>query len=205
MANTAHKRDPIQREKDLPRIADLYCRGKTQAEIAEILGLSRQQIGYDLRDIQNRWEQAAVAKIDKRKARERGRLEHLLSVAWQAWERSCQDAEGTHVKTVKGRAAANGTLLPDLTTLEKTTKGQAGDPRFLERVHACITKLCELEGLDAPKKTAFTTPDGEDEWKPTSEEQNAILSAINARFNLANSTSHGGNNGHVESDRPPLV
>lgn len=154
MADTAHKRDSFQRERDLPRIAELYCKGKTQAEIAEALGLSRQQIGYDLRDIQNRWERIAAKELGRRKGRELARIDHLERVAWEAWARSCQDAKGTHVKTVR---RGDG---QDITTLEKTTKGQCGDPRFLERVAWCIAQRLEIMGAYAPKKVAPTTSEG---------------------------------------------
>ena len=153
----ANKRTEIQREKDLVRIADLYCRGVYQADIAAQLGVTRHQVGYDLNDLRGRWLAASVEKIDQRKADELARLDNLERIAWAAWERSCLDAEINHVKTVRGKTNDDGAKLPPIETLEKTTKGQVGDPRFLERVGWCINKRCELLGLDAPKKLDHTS------------------------------------------------
>ena len=52
MAQT--KRTPIQRERDLLEISSLYLRGITQAEIASQLGVSQQQVSYDLKILQRR-------------------------------------------------------------------------------------------------------------------------------------------------------
>jgi hypothetical protein len=47
-------------------------------------------------------------------------------------------------------------------------EGQAGDPRFLERVQECVKQRCAILGLQAPEKFAPTTPDGQQPYQPTS-------------------------------------
>src|SRR5437763_248565 len=154
------KRTPAERERDLERLAVLYCRGMSQLAMAEKLGVSRQQIGYDLRTLNQRWQESALAHLDAKKARELARLDHLEAVAWDAWERSCQDAETISSSMVKGRIGKEGVALPDLQKVAKITKHQIGDPRFLEQVYKCIDKRCEVLGLNAPKKIAPTNPEG---------------------------------------------
>ena len=145
----AKKRTPLERERDLERAAALHCSGRSQRAIAEALHVSQQQICYDLRLLQKRWQESARALLDEHKARQLARIDHLERVAWEAWERSCQDAETTSAKRVQGRTTKEGEPLPDLCTSARVTKGQAGDPRFLERVAWCIEQRSKIIGLYA--------------------------------------------------------
>jgi hypothetical protein len=146
------KRTEAQREKDLAEIARLYLRGVTQAAIGAQLGLSRQQIGYDLQDLYARWREDASRDIDERKSAELQKLDRLEAVAWEGWERSCLDAETTHASRTKGRTGKAGEPLPDLEKATKTLKGQAGNPRFLEVIKGLIERRCRILGIDAPEK-----------------------------------------------------
>jgi hypothetical protein len=171
----AQKRTSFQRERDLERVADLHCRGLSQRAIAEQLQVSQPQIAYDMKRLQQRWQASALAKLERYKAEQLARIEHLEAEAWKAWDRSCQDGETASTSLVQGRTTKDGVSLPDLRTSGKVTKGQAGDPRFLERVGACIQERCRLFGLYALAKLAPTTPDGEQEYpKKLSDEEAAI-------------------------------
>ena len=79
------KRTPMQRERDLHVVADLYCQGWTQSRIADKMGVTRPQIGYDLRIIQKRWQKSALSRFDERKAAELAKIDHLEKVAFEAW------------------------------------------------------------------------------------------------------------------------
>jgi hypothetical protein len=114
--------------------------------------------------LQKRWQESARALLDEHKARQLARIDHLERVAWEAWERSCEDAETTSAKRVQGRTTKEGEPLPDLCTSARVTKGQAGDPRHLERVAWCIEQRCKVLGLHAPTKLAPTNLGGEEEY-----------------------------------------
>src|SRR5262245_35212557 len=104
----APKRTKTQRERDLPVIADLYCRGLPQVVIAQRVGISRQQVGYDLADLRERWQAAAAEQISAWVARELAKIDHVERIAWEAWDKSCLDAETSHAKTIRGRVISNG-------------------------------------------------------------------------------------------------
>jgi predicted transcriptional regulator len=133
-------------------VADMYLRGKTQHEIGRHVGVSQAQISRDLAAVREEWRQSAIASLDEAKARELAKVDALEATAWEAWERSCRDAETLHAETTKGRATKDGAPLPDLSRQAKTVKGQAGDPRFLERVAWCVERRCKILGLDAAQK-----------------------------------------------------
>ena len=45
-------------------------------------------------------------------------------------------------------------------SIEKTSMGQAGDPRFLAGVQWCIERRCKIIGIDAPTKSELTGAGG---------------------------------------------
>lgn len=159
MANTANKRTTFQLEKDRNETTTLYLEGKTQEFIAEIMGVSRTQITYDLKVIQKRWREQTTVDLDESKAIELARIDNLERVSWMAWERSKEDKETTFTKRgEKGDREAS-----------IRREGQSGNPAFLDRISWCIDRRCKLLGLDAPVKLDarllqftidFTTPGG---------------------------------------------
>jgi hypothetical protein len=180
------KRTRLERERDLERVVDLHCRGMTQRAIAEQLQVSQPQIAYDMKRLQNRWQESARAKLDLYKAEQLARIDHLEATAWSAWDASCRPTETTSAKLVQGRTDKDGQPLPDLRQSGKVTKSQAGDPRFLERAAWCIEQRCKIIGLHAPVKVAPTSPDGEDEYAKLTDDEAAtgleeLLAILEAR------------------------
>lgn len=135
------------------KVAELYIRGKTQYAIAAELGVKRSCVMDDLTAVRRMWQESAVMAMDQRKAEELARIDAIEEAAWGGWERSCRDSETLHAETTKGRVGRDGKPVPDLSRTAKTVKGQAGDPRFLERVGWCVERRCKILGLDAPQKS----------------------------------------------------
>jgi hypothetical protein len=79
-------RSPRERERDLAETAALYLRGWTQSEIAQRLHVSRPQIGYDLKVLQQRWQESALADFNTKKATELARVDQLERTYWEAWD-----------------------------------------------------------------------------------------------------------------------
>lgn len=152
------KRSQAQRAADLTIIEDLALKGKTETEIAEELAsmrpytLSRQQVGYDLRKLAKMWEAEAIAELDAHKSKILAEVRHLQREYWDAWARSCEDAE---TQRIEGAPPRGDSDKPTAAKLVTTRKGQAGDPRFLQGVQWCIERRCKILGVDAPQRAEF--------------------------------------------------
>jgi hypothetical protein len=151
-------RSPDQIRRDRAEIARLYLQRRTQAEIGRQLGLSRQQVGYDLSAIRQEWLRSSLVDFDARKAEELARLDRLEREYWDAWEASKKERQ-TSV-TEQTTAAEGERLRAGLRKEEQT-----GDPRYLAGVERCLEQRAKILGLFAPQKVAPTTPDGQEPYR----------------------------------------
>jgi hypothetical protein len=174
-------RSLLERERDLRQTASLYLRGLTHEEIARRLNLSRQQISYDLKVLQRRWQESALADFNAKKAAELAKVDELERTYWEAWERSCQPREVTtqeHTQVGGGRA--------DEARLKGGVRKEPrdGNAEFLRGVERCVELRCKILGAFAAVKIAPTTPDGQEEWHASENEANAVLRVAFARLGL---------------------
>lgn len=124
------------------RVAELLLQSKTYREIASTVGVrSTKTIHDDVTAIMVDWKAQQQHHVSEWMALELERVGRIEAQAWEAWARSQEDAE-THTLE-NGKDGKRETF---------TTKGQAGDPRFLDVILKCVTRRCELLGLDAPKE-----------------------------------------------------
>jgi len=144
----ARKKSAIARDRR--NIAKLYLKGELQADIAEQLGISQSTVSRDLSAIQKQWQEANSHDINERKSMELAKIDNLELEYWDAWKRSQEDAELRTKKAVE----TNGETRKEA---QERIEGQVGNPAFLRGIEWCINKRCELLGLDAPKKTDFTS------------------------------------------------
>ena len=135
-------------------VADMYLSGTVQSEIADELAVNQSTISRDLKALQKAWLESALVDLDEAKARELAKVDNLEREYWTAWERSCEDAETVRQK---GAPGAEGIKTE---SIEKTSKGQAGDPRFLAGVQWCIERRCKIIGIDAPTRSELTGKGG---------------------------------------------
>lgn len=148
------KRTKFQREKDLEEISRRYLHMETQVSIGEALGLTQQTVSNDIKAIQKRWLASSLSNLSERKAKELAKVDALELEYWSAWTRSQDNAEQvvTEDQGVVTKEDENkgekfvGKRIKQTVRVE----GQYGDPRFLQGIQWCITKRCELLGLDAP-------------------------------------------------------
>jgi len=147
------RRSTAQLTRDRRKIADLYLQGWIQADIAAELGISQQTISNDIAALQSDWLASALIDFNEAKAGELAKIDRLEREYWQAWERSCQDAETLTQKThgaIQKRETEDGQFVAERPAeVTKTAKGQAGDPRFLQGVQWCIERRCKILGVDA--------------------------------------------------------
>lgn len=161
MTQTGPKRSRFQLQRDRQLVMDWYCQGLTQAAISERINddrdytLSQQTISNDILAIQKGWLASSLRDFDALRAEQLGKIDRLERECWRGWERSCLDAE-TVVKKSKGAVKKyedekTGRFVAERPAEQyQTSKGQAGDPRFLTGVRDCIDRRCKLLGLDAP-------------------------------------------------------
>ena len=159
-----NRRTREQRERDLERISDHYLRGYTQWQIGEILGVTQQQICYDLKELQKRWKESALRNFDEAKAQELAKIDRLELEYWDAWHNS------------RGQKKISSTERTDMASGQRNkaqirTEDLLGDPRFLEGVRWCVDRRCKILGLDAPSKVAPTNPEGYQPYEPTLSER----------------------------------
>ena len=87
-ASTGPKRLPIERERDMLEIQDMYLKGKTMLEIAKHLSsvrkytLSHVTIKRDIDEIVKRWREDLVSGMDTKQAVEISKLNKVESEAW---------------------------------------------------------------------------------------------------------------------------
>jgi len=130
-----------QREQRLADVARLYCQGMPQWKIGKELGVTQQQICYDLKIVRQRWLESSLRDFDEARAQELAKIDRVEAEFWDAWERSKrprQSKEGMPVNT----------------------EGRDGDPRFMDGYLKCVHMRCELLGLNAAKKIALMDGDG---------------------------------------------
>lgn len=164
-ANNA-KNEEYQRHERRRKVATLYLQGKTQWDIARFVKVSQGTISNDLAAIRKDWLASTLRDFDAKKAEELAKLDNLEAVAWEAWSRSCRDAETTHQRTEEGlrlgppksgkgksKGKEKARLILIRRIQEKTTKQQVGDPRFLERVAWCVETRLKILGVLKPNQT----------------------------------------------------
>lgn len=148
-----------ERNKRIHDVGQLYLQGKTQQQIAELLGCAQSQISYDLKILRRYWRMSAIRNFDEVKERELARIDRLESEAWDAFNLSKQMYEKSFTEQINdgsakaGEAASGGKKLRAQITKETRT----GDTSFLQTIQWCIGKRSEILGLNAPTKQEVTS------------------------------------------------
>jgi hypothetical protein len=136
-------------------IATRYLEGATLAVIANELECSMPNISYHLKKIRQQWLESTLQKFDERKAQECAKIDHIEEMAWQSFYKSCADAVTTSeeveesvraIKDDEGKVLSEG-LAPTARKRKTLRKGQAGDPRWLERISWCVDQRCKIFGV----------------------------------------------------------
>ena len=143
--NPGPKRSKEQIEADYPRIAEWYVKGWSQYRMGQELGISKQSVNHQLKNLIKRWREDTALKIDDHKARELAKLNHVEKEYWEAWDKSKEAS-----RTAKQRTDARGE------TKEIIQTEEVGDPRYLQGVMGCIDRRCKILGVDAPVKSEIS-------------------------------------------------
>jgi len=144
-------RSPTQIQRDRVKIAEMYCRGLYQSQIARNLKLSQQTISRDLKAIRKLWAERAVASFDQHVSNELAKIDNLERKYWEAWNKSLSKKYKEKKSTSVG-----GKYDIDMNSTEVELE-RDGNPAFLQGVERCINMRMKLLGLEAPTKTDITT------------------------------------------------
>jgi hypothetical protein len=157
-----NNRDTMQVEKDRALIAELYCKGYTQIQIAEILNsrptnpkgytVSRATIGQELSEIRRIWQESTLLNFNARVAEEMAKIDNLERMYHQAYEKSVEHLNSVQ-ETVSG---PEGDVLESddeqkgaykAVTKKSQSRPMEGNLKCLDGVLKCIETRCKLLGL----------------------------------------------------------
>lgn len=144
-----YRRTPEQRENDLVFCTDLFLRGYSYRQIADLLNQRNVKMGLDyaivppmrvykdLKQLLINWKREHEENIDLYITKELSKLDKIEAELWDAWERS--------KKRIVSKIRQSGL---------KTERSEtfAGNPRYLDLVLSVQQRRAKLLGLDAPVK-----------------------------------------------------
>lgn len=144
-----YRRTPEQRENDLVFCTDLFLRGYSYRQIADLLNQRNAKMGLDyaivppmrvykdLKQLLINWKREHEENIDLYMTKELSKLDKIEAELWDAWERS--------KKRIVSKIRQSGL---------KTERSEtfAGNPRYLDLVLSVQQRRAKLLGLDAPVK-----------------------------------------------------
>lgn len=155
------KRTAAQRTADLALVEHWYTQGYTCTMIAEKISaerpysLCRQQIQYDVLELDKNWKAEAFALRDGMKRREIESIARQERELWDAWWRSKNVRTKKSAETIKGKGKGDQDIKQKIHTEE-----QCGDPRYMMAILQLRERRAKLLGLDEPTKTEVTGADG---------------------------------------------
>lgn len=138
------------------RVSNLYRRGYAFVEIAKLVDVHPNTITDDLKALKAEWRETRLMNMDEAIAEQLAKIDLTEREAWDAWEKSKQDAK-LFSKTDDSGTDEGGPR----TITRRERRGQYGDPRFHDVVLKCIAQRCKLLGLEPPEKSEVSL-----EYKP---------------------------------------
>jgi hypothetical protein len=133
------------------QVANLYLEGKSLRQIGEVFGVSHVTIKRDVDAMYEEWRNDRKDTFDEAVIRMLRAIDKLESESWDAWVRSCKDAEKVIEET---GSSDKGPYSKSRTEVAP----QAGDPRFLQVILQAMQRRCAIIGIDSPKKIEDVTP-----------------------------------------------
>lgn len=129
------------------RAMELVVLGWTQHQIAGDLGVSQAAVSKILRRAETRVLQELTSVVERQKARQTLRLEHLFAEAMRAWETSKADSTRRRQRKTDGGSTRSGASVAEI-----VVENSHGDPRYLDEARKAMADQRKLWGLDAPQK-----------------------------------------------------
>ena len=124
------------------KVAHLYGRGMPASEIAATLDLSPRMVASDIVFIRRRWREMAAANVDQLIADQLSKYNAIEREAWEQWDRSKEDAETVTSSDTNGET--------------RTSKGQSGNPAYLDIIRKTGESRSKLLGIERKQPTNQT-------------------------------------------------
>ena len=170
----ARKKAETKAEKEarLATVSRMYLRGRYQHEIAAATGVTQQQISYDLKTLMDRWKESGIRDLDAYKNEQLQKIDELERESWEEWYRSKNEREISVTEkftSEPGVVAADGQVVRDTgaknkpemkTRAQLRREGQTGNTSYTATIQWCIEQRCKILGLEAPRRTELSGPDG---------------------------------------------
>ena len=86
-----HQRIDQVREQHISIIADRYLEGVPMYKIADEIGVHRDTVSRDIRELHKRWAESSISNYNELKQRELARIDKVELECWRAWRRSQND------------------------------------------------------------------------------------------------------------------
>jgi DNA-binding CsgD family transcriptional regulator len=134
------------------QVLDLAVAGRSQHQIAASLGISQPGVSKILRRIDERVLADGAYKVERQRAQQTLRLQHIYGESMGGWRASKQDGIRRRQRQTSG---GDG---PGATVAEVVAENQHGDPRFLEVSRKALADLRSLWGVDAPERIQAVSP-----------------------------------------------
>ena len=128
------------------RAMELTVLGWSQHQIAADLGISQAAVSKLLKRLETHLLRELTETVQRQKARQTFRLEHLFAEAMRAWNESKADTTRRRQRQTQGGDGAGATVA------ELVVENQHGDPRYLDEARKALADQRKLWGLDAPQK-----------------------------------------------------
>lgn len=146
-------RTPLLREQHLDLIVHWYIGRKSQAWMAEQLGVSQMTISKDLKEIQKRWVESTLVNWDEEKNKCLAKLDFIEKEAIEAWERSKADEIATSATvTESGDEDTKGKKKPPAKRVSRhSLKKREGSDQWLRLVLSCVQERAKLFDLYVTK------------------------------------------------------
>lgn len=150
-------------------VIELHTAGRSQHEIARIVGITQAAVSQIIRRVDERWARENQHRLERFKAEQDRKLNFLHRQALEAWERS--KTERRRRRQRQGGAGATG----ETSVSELIIDDVYGDPRYLEtarRVLADLTRLRQAPGVargreeSVDEPAVFTLQIGDDRTAP---------------------------------------
>lgn len=108
------KRTIIERERDLAITSELYVKGMSDWQIANIVSkqydfeLTPRSIRNDKVELRKRWRESQLINFDEAKARELELIDRLIEACWKGWENSLREEGYEVIEEAKEDKLAGG-------------------------------------------------------------------------------------------------
>lgn len=114
-------------------IVRLYLAGEKLDVIAEQVGISKRTVIRDINRARKVWKEETARNYDELLPEKLTQLDEIRRAAWEGWKESRKDATEVTISEEHGKTVK--------------TKGQSGNPSYLNQLAQILRLECQLRGI----------------------------------------------------------